>query len=116
MIAVNRNKAGIWGWRSDKNEIVNGHECKVFGASNVELVTKTRSEHLTEHDKARSKSLRTPLQNFLGIAEVGVAQSSTEFPKVSLNWKLWWVIVHGVEFRMIQQKNFYYLPLWTVFC
>lgn len=80
-ISFERNKAGIWGWRSDKNEIVNGHECKVFGASNVELVTKTRSEHLTEHDKARSKSLRTPLQNFLGIAEVGVAQSSTEFPK-----------------------------------
>ncbi|CAH1135556.1 unnamed protein product [Ceutorhynchus assimilis] len=80
-ISFERNKAGIWGWRSDKNETVNGYECKVFGASNVELVTKTRSEHLTEYDKARSKTLRTPLQNFLGIAEVGASQSSAEIPK-----------------------------------
>lgn len=56
----------------------------MFGASNVELITKTRSEHLTEHDKARSKNLRTPLQNFLGIAEVGASQSSSEIPKVSI--------------------------------
>ncbi|XP_019761053.1 ankyrin repeat domain-containing protein 13D isoform X2 [Dendroctonus ponderosae] len=80
-ISFERNKAGIWGWRSDKNEGVNGYDCKVFGASNVELVTKTRSEHLTEHDKARSKNLRTPLQSFLGIAEVGSSQSSSEIPK-----------------------------------
>ncbi|XP_066257652.1 ankyrin repeat domain-containing protein 13D isoform X1 [Euwallacea similis] len=80
-ISFERNKAGIWGWRSDKNEVVNGYDCKVFSASNVELVTKTRSEHLTEHDKARSKNLRTPLQNFLGIAEVGASQTAAEFPK-----------------------------------
>ncbi|XP_050309299.1 ankyrin repeat domain-containing protein 13D isoform X2 [Anthonomus grandis grandis] len=80
-ISFERNKAGIWGWRSDKNEIVNGYDCKVFGASNVELVTKTRSEHLTEHDKARSKNLRTPLQNFLGIAEVGASQTNSDIPK-----------------------------------
>ncbi|XP_065155563.1 ankyrin repeat domain-containing protein 13D isoform X2 [Atheta coriaria] len=71
-ISFERNKAGVWGWRSDKMEMVNGHECKVFGASNVELVTKTRTEHLTETDKAiaRSKSTKTPLHNFLGIADV----------------------------------------------
>lgn len=80
-ISFERNKAGIWGWRSDKNEAINGHECKVFSASNVELVTKTRCEHLTEHDKARSKEFRSPLQNFLGIAEVGEVQQSTELPK-----------------------------------
>lgn len=62
----------MWGWRSDKTEMVNGYECKVFGASNVALVTKTRTEHLTESDKAmaKSKNIKTPLQNFLGIAEV----------------------------------------------
>lgn len=64
-----RNKAGIWGWRSDKSEAVNGHECKVFSASNVELITKTRMEHLSETDKARARAPRTPLQSFLGIAE-----------------------------------------------
>lgn len=68
-ISFERNKAGLWGWRSDKSEVVNGHECKVFSASNVELITKTRLEHLSETDKARARSPRTPLQSFLGIAE-----------------------------------------------
>ncbi|XP_072386366.1 ankyrin repeat domain-containing protein 13D [Diabrotica undecimpunctata] len=74
-ISFERNKAGMWGWRSDKTEVVNGYECKVFGASNVELVTKTRTEHLTETDKARSKNNKNPLQNFLGIAEVSEPQA-----------------------------------------
>ena len=69
---VNRNKSGIWGWRSDKSEAINGYECKVFSAGNVELVTKTRTEHLTEQDKkenSRRGSVRNPLESFLGIAE-----------------------------------------------
>lgn len=81
-----RNKAGMWGWRSDKSEVVNGYECKVFSASNVELVTKTRSEHLTETDKARSKNNKNPLQNFLGIADVGESQSPASTPKVFTYW------------------------------
>jgi hypothetical protein len=71
-----RNKSGIWGWRSDKCEPVNGHECKVFGASNVELVTKTRIEHLTETDKVKARAPKTPLQSFLGIAEVEEKQAA----------------------------------------
>jgi hypothetical protein len=86
-ISFERNKAGVWGWRSDKNEIINGHQCKVFSASNVELVTKTRTEHLTETDKARSKNNKTPLQNFLGIAEVeenqGAAAQQKEYTNSS---------------------------------
>ncbi|XP_076183209.1 ankyrin repeat domain-containing protein 13D isoform X2 [Ptiloglossa arizonensis] len=67
-ISFERNKAGLWGWRSDKSEVINGHECKVFSASNVELITKTRLEHLSEPDKIRARA-RTPLQSFFGIAE-----------------------------------------------
>ncbi|RZF45300.1 hypothetical protein LSTR_LSTR011116 [Laodelphax striatellus] len=59
----------MWGWRQDKTEAVNGRTCKVFGASNVELVTKTRCEHLSEQDKQRYRGTKTPLQSFLGIAE-----------------------------------------------
>ena len=34
------------------------------------LVTKTRTEHLTEQDKKRmKKASRTPLESFLGVAE-----------------------------------------------
>ncbi|TKR78241.1 hypothetical protein L596_019080 [Steinernema carpocapsae] len=48
---------GIFPWisSSEKSETVDGFDCKVFSASNVELVTKTRSEHLTEEDKQRFK-------------------------------------------------------------
>lgn len=68
-ISFERNKSGMWGWRQDKTESINGKVCKVFGASNVELVTKTRSEHLSEQDKERCRGAKTPLQSFLGIAE-----------------------------------------------
>lgn len=54
-ISFERNKSGIWGWRSDKSEEVSGYQCKVYAASNVEFVSKTRSEHLTEaqHNRVR---------------------------------------------------------------
>jgi len=69
-ITFERSKSGFWGWRNDKSEVVNGYDCKVFSASNVLLVTKTRSEHLTEQDKKRSKkSSRSPLESFLSLAE-----------------------------------------------
>ncbi|XP_055838007.1 ankyrin repeat domain-containing protein 13D isoform X1 [Episyrphus balteatus] len=67
-ISFERNKSGIWGWRSEKTENVNGYNCKVYGASNVEFITKTRMDHLNE-DQIRSKTSRTPLHSFLGIAE-----------------------------------------------
>ncbi|XP_058831099.1 ankyrin repeat domain-containing protein 13B isoform X2 [Topomyia yanbarensis] len=67
-ISFERNKSGFWGWRSEKTENINGYECKVYGASNVEFITRTRNEHLSE-EQARIKSSRTPLQHILGIAE-----------------------------------------------
>lgn len=48
-ISFERNKSGIWGWRSDKLEMINGYECKVYAASNVEFVTRTRNDHLNEN-------------------------------------------------------------------
>lgn len=66
-ISFERNKSGIWGWRSEKNELINGYDCKVYGASNVEFVTRSRTEHLNEQ-QLRAKNSRTPLQSFLGLA------------------------------------------------
>uniref|UniRef100_A0A4W5QDD3 Ankyrin repeat domain 13D n=1 Tax=Hucho hucho TaxID=62062 RepID=A0A4W5QDD3_9TELE len=68
-IAFERNKSGIWGWRSEKSEAVSGYEAKVYSATNVELVTRSRTEHLSDQDKSKSKGTKTPLQSFLGIAE-----------------------------------------------
>lgn len=58
-ISFERNKTGIWGWRSDKTETINGYECKVFAASNVEFVTRTRGEHLNESQARVSDDVST---------------------------------------------------------
>ncbi|OWK17173.1 hypothetical protein Celaphus_00013204 [Cervus elaphus hippelaphus] len=93
-VAFERNKCGIWGWRSEKMETVSGYEAKagepsgggwgrrqgpgtrpllrihpVYSATNVELVTRTRTEHLSDQDKARIKGGKTPFQSFLGMAQ-----------------------------------------------
>ncbi|XP_063061856.1 ankyrin repeat domain-containing protein 13B [Engraulis encrasicolus] len=68
-ISFERNKTGILGWQREKTETVNGYEAKVYAASNVELITRTRTDHLSEPHKAKPKSGKTPLQSFLGIAE-----------------------------------------------
>ncbi len=74
-INFERSRGGFWGWGSEKSEAVNGYDCKVFGAHNVEIVTKTRTEHLTEEDKKKAKSSKNPLQSILGMAEVEVKQA-----------------------------------------
>uniref|UniRef100_A0A8D3C4G3 Ankyrin repeat domain 13 family, member D n=1 Tax=Scophthalmus maximus TaxID=52904 RepID=A0A8D3C4G3_SCOMX len=76
-IAFERNKSGIWGWRSEKSEMVSGYEAKVYSATNVELVTRSRTEHLSDQDKSRSKGSKTPLQSFLGIAEQHTAHNGS---------------------------------------
>uniref|UniRef100_A0A8D0GX43 Ankyrin repeat domain 13D n=1 Tax=Sphenodon punctatus TaxID=8508 RepID=A0A8D0GX43_SPHPU len=74
-IAFERNKSGIWGWRSEKMETISGYEAKVYSASNVELITKTRTEHLSDQDKTRNKGSKTPFQSFLGIAQQHASQN-----------------------------------------
>jgi len=70
-ISFERSKSGLWGWRSDKEETINGYECKVFSASNVELVTKTRTEHLSGEDKnkAPASNARFPLNSLLAVGQ-----------------------------------------------
>ena len=50
-----RQKSGIWGFRSDRNDEVNGWQAKVFSATGVEVITRTRTEHLPEGDKKKQK-------------------------------------------------------------
>ena len=55
----------------------------------MELVTKTRTEHLTEQDKkenSRRGSVRNPLESFLGIAEQeDKAQGATNGVSMAMN-------------------------------
>lgn len=68
-ISFERIKSGIWGWRSEKTEVVNGFEAKVFSVNNVNVVIRTRTEHLTDEEKARIKSERNILESLLGTVE-----------------------------------------------
>uniref|UniRef100_H3CGR4 Ankyrin repeat domain 13B n=1 Tax=Tetraodon nigroviridis TaxID=99883 RepID=H3CGR4_TETNG len=75
-IAFERNKTGILGWRSEKTELVHGYEAKVYAASNVELITRTRISHLSDQNKNKTRGGKTPLQNFFGIAEQHIGSSN----------------------------------------
>jgi len=55
-------------------------DCKVFGANNVEIVTKTRTEHMSIEDKQRAKANKNPLLSFFGPQETEVDQSTPEEP------------------------------------
>ncbi|KAJ8286086.1 hypothetical protein GJAV_G00034380 [Gymnothorax javanicus] len=68
-IAFERNKSGIWGWRTERTEVVNGFEAKVFTVNNVNVVIRTRTEHLTDEEKARIKDERNILESLLGTVE-----------------------------------------------
>ncbi|GMS89720.1 hypothetical protein PENTCL1PPCAC_11895 [Pristionchus entomophagus] len=83
-IGFERSKGGILSWigASEKKEKVAGYDCKVFNASNVELVTKTRSEHLSEEDRARFKQDENsnPLSSILNMVrtEIGGVEGTAE--------------------------------------
>ncbi|VDK68052.1 unnamed protein product [Litomosoides sigmodontis] len=73
-IGFERSKSGgLFSWltSSDRVEEVEGYECKVFNASNVDIVTKTRTEHLLEGDKERFRreEHENPLHTVLKLSE-----------------------------------------------
>ncbi|KAM9259924.1 ankyrin repeat domain-containing protein 13A isoform 1-T2 [Cariama cristata] len=76
-IAFERTTSGFWVWRTEKAEGVNGYEAKVYMANNVNVVTKIRTEHLTEEEKKRYKADRNPLESFLGTVEHEYGAQST---------------------------------------
>ncbi|XP_021268778.1 ankyrin repeat domain-containing protein 13A isoform X2 [Numida meleagris] len=76
-IAFERTTSGFWIWKTEKAEGVNGYEAKVYMANNVNVVTKIRTEHLTEEEKKRYKADRSPLESFLGTVEHEYGVQST---------------------------------------
>ena len=64
---------------------MHGQDCKVFAANNVEIVTKTRTEHMSQEDKDRARANKNPLLSFFGPQDVeteagagGSSQTSAE--------------------------------------
>ncbi|KAM3661490.1 ankyrin repeat domain-containing protein 13A isoform 3-T3 [Ammospiza maritima maritima] len=76
-IAFERTTSGFWVWRTEKSEGVNGYEAKVYTANNVNVITRIRTEHLTEEEKRRYKADRSPLESFLGTVEHECGAQST---------------------------------------
>jgi len=53
--------SGLLSWihsPSEKEEEIEGYTCRVFNASNVEVVTRTRVEHLSEEDRLRQSNVQ----------------------------------------------------------
>eukprot|EP00092_Neocalanus_flemingeri_P060146 GFUD01072052.1.p1 GENE.GFUD01072052.1~~GFUD01072052.1.p1 ORF type:complete len:597 (-),score=183.28 GFUD01072052.1:517-2307(-) len=82
-ISFQRAKGGIFGWGGEKTELVSGMDCKVFGANNVEIVTKTRTEHMSAEDKLRAKANKNPLLSFFGPQETEATDPQTPPPEPS---------------------------------
>eukprot|EP00118_Oscarella_pearsei_P018121 m.183994 g.183994 ORF g.183994 m.183994 type:complete len:156 (+) comp39315_c0_seq24:615-1082(+) len=66
-ISFSRAKAGVFGFRSDRTEVINGYNAKVFSASDIEFMTRTRTEHLSEAEKKKFKG--GGLKKFFGFGE-----------------------------------------------
>ncbi|CAJ0559483.1 unnamed protein product, partial [Mesorhabditis spiculigera] len=82
-IGFERSKGGgffSWIASSERTENVDGYDCKVFNASNVDLVTKQRLEHLSTEDKARLKqeSDSHPLSSVLKMVRSETAMESPQ--------------------------------------
>ncbi|XP_066055597.1 ankyrin repeat domain-containing protein 13A isoform X2 [Chamaea fasciata] len=86
-IAFERTTSGFWVWRTEKSEGVNGYEAKVYMANNVNVITRIRTEHLTEEEKRRYKADRNPLESFLGTVEheCGVQSTSRTTEYAAIN-------------------------------
>ena len=52
--------------RSEKAEVINDYQCKVYTANNFELVTRTRIEHMSPDDRKDYESGQGSGRNFLG--------------------------------------------------
>ena len=55
-----------WIGSSEKEEEVEGYACRLFNASNVEIITKIYLDNLSEEDKKRYNDSKSP---FLGLFE-----------------------------------------------
>ena len=82
-ISFQRSRSGLFGWGGEKLETVSGMECKVFAANNVEIVTKTRTEHMSAEDKERAKANKNPLLSFFGPGEADIEPSQGQEPSSS---------------------------------
>ena len=54
-------------FRSDKTDVVNGLEASVYSVSGVQLITRQRTEHLSDRVKKQLKQSFNPLHNLLGF-------------------------------------------------
>ena len=69
-----RAKSGIWGWRSDRTEEVNGYNSRVWDVKNINVRTEKRVEHMSEEEIVEVEELDRVLEQ----AEEGGEQKQVE--------------------------------------
>eukprot|EP00794_Sanderia_malayensis_P013841 gene13841-15287_t len=64
-LAFTRQKSGFLGWGGDKCEVINGYESKIYNVAGIEVITRTRTEHMSADDRERFKEERSQAQSRL---------------------------------------------------
>jgi len=82
-VSFARQKTGLWGFQHDLEETVSGYHCKVYAVSDIEVITKTRYEHLPADHPARRKG-RTPAAQVCEVVKCEVEMKSHVLKSLSL--------------------------------
>eukprot|EP00043_Microstomoeca_roanoka_P029420 m.21827 g.21827 ORF g.21827 m.21827 type:complete len:692 (-) comp9187_c0_seq3:1651-3726(-) len=82
-VAFHRLKSGVWGFQRDRTDTIGDYQCKVFSTSGMELVTKTRVEHLPKSHPARKKKASV-MGRLLGVDADDETQPEAEGSQGSL--------------------------------
>eukprot|EP00730_Choanoeca_flexa_P001125 TRINITY_DN10487_c0_g2_i2.p1 TRINITY_DN10487_c0_g2~~TRINITY_DN10487_c0_g2_i2.p1 ORF type:complete len:607 (+),score=179.69 TRINITY_DN10487_c0_g2_i2:173-1993(+) len=69
-VSFSRLQSGIWGFQRDRVDEIDGYQCQVYGASGIQLETKTRVEHLPSSHAARRKG-RNPVTQVMAAVTGG---------------------------------------------
>ena len=81
-VAFIRAKSGIWGWRSDKNEEVNGYGSRVWDVKNINVRTEKRVEHMTDEEKVFIEQLdRQAEEEEAGAGEGGERKQAEQIER-----------------------------------
>ena len=70
LINKSRQKSGFLGWGGDKSEVINGYISKLYNVTGIEIITRTRTEHMSEEDKDKFKGFTIKFKFYVGMCQI----------------------------------------------
>jgi len=81
-LAFTRQRSGFLGWGGDKSEVINGYESKMYNVTGIEIITRTRTEHMSDEDrekfKEEKKQAHSQLPSFFNLFNQDEEDSSSK--------------------------------------